>query len=142
MHGVSASAHFRSHPVPILTPEGLLLGAGTVLLSTEGWRCLKSINGQELRLLALLSAAYGRAISPSALSNIDRAGKAWREGDDCLAYIHLAHARLPAVDDSQEAARRLFIADAFMKAGAHPRADFQELALDPRFIDAVEKHHN
>jgi hypothetical protein len=93
-------------------------------------------------VLALLSAAYGRAIAPGVLGNIERAAKAWSEGDDCLAYIHLAHARFPALNDSREAAWRLFIADAFMKAGTHPRAIFEALALDPAFIDAVEKLYN
>jgi hypothetical protein len=93
-------------------------------------------------VLALLSAAYGRAIAPGVLGNIERAAKAWSEGDDCLAYIHLAHARFPALNDSREAAWRLFIADAFMKAGRHPRAIFEALALDPAFIDAVEKLYN
>jgi hypothetical protein len=123
-------------------PEGLVLGAGTVVLPTEESRRLKSVSGQELRVLTLLSAAYGRTIAPAVLGNIERAAKAWHEGDDCLAYIHLAHARFPALDDSREAARRLFIADAFMKAGTRPRAVFEALALDPAFIDAVEKLYN
>jgi hypothetical protein len=124
--------------VPTLTPEGLVLGAGTVLVPAEGSRRLKSVAGQELHLLALLSAAYGRPIAPAVLGNIERAAKAWSEGDDCLAYIHLAHARLEP-QDSHEAAQRLFITDAFMKAGTSPRAIFEALALDPIFIDQVEK---
>lgn len=133
---------FPISPVPTLTTEGLVLGAATVLLSAEESRRLKSVDGDELRVLALLSAAYGRAIAPAVLGNIERAAKAWGEGDDCLAYIHLAHARFPALDDSREAARRLFIADAFMKAGTHPRSVFEARALDPAFIDAVEKLYN
>ena len=50
--------------------------------------------GQEARVVALLSIAYSRAVAPSVLGNIKRAAKAWNEGDDCLAYIHLAHTRL------------------------------------------------
>jgi len=125
--------------VPTLTSEGLVLGAGTVLIPAEGSRRLKSFEGQELNLLALLSAAYGRPIVPSVLGNIERAAKAWSQGDDCLAYIHLAHARLSEPQNSYEAARRLFIADGFMKAGMSPRAVFEALALDPIFIDQVEK---
>jgi hypothetical protein len=135
-------ARLSYQPVLTLKPEGLILGAGTVLLPAEESRRLKSVDGDELRVLALLSAAYGRAIAPRVLGNIQRAAKAWSEGDDCLAYIHLAHARFPALDDSREAARRLFIADAFMKAGTRPRAVFEALALDPAFIDAVEKLYN
>jgi hypothetical protein len=133
---------FPISPVLNLTREGLVLGAGTVVLPTEESLRLKSVDGNELRVLALLSAAYGRAIAPAILGNIERAAKAWGEGDDCLAYIHLAHARFPVLDDSRAAARRLFIADVFMKAGAHPRAVFEALALDPAFINAVEKLYN
>ncbi len=43
-------------------------------------------------MLALLSAAYGKAIAPSVLGNIERAAKAWREGD----------ARLPEPNDPAE----------------------------------------
>jgi hypothetical protein len=62
--------------VPMLTSEGLVLGAGTVLIPSDGSRRLKSIAGQELNLLALLSAAYGKPIAPSVLGNIERAAKA------------------------------------------------------------------
>lgn len=144
---LSNAWRFRKRDFPInsvltLKPEGLVLGAGTIVLPTEELRRLKSINGDELRVLALLSAAYGRAIAPTVLGNIERAAKAWGEGDDCLAYIHLAHARLPEPDDAVEAARRLFIADGFIKAGAHPRTVFHALALDPAYVDAIEKLYN
>jgi hypothetical protein len=82
-----------------LAPQGLVLGAGTILVPADGPHRLKSLEGQEARVLALLSAAYSRAVAPSVLGNIKRAAKAWGEGDDCLAYIHLAHARLPALQD-------------------------------------------
>jgi hypothetical protein len=131
--------HFPISPHPYFTSNGLTLGAGTVLVAAEAERRLKSTHSQEARVLALLSAAYGRAIAPSVLGNIERAARAWREGDDCLAYIHLAHAGLPEPDDAAEAARRLFIADGFMKAGARPRTVFHALALDPAYIDAVGK---
>ncbi len=130
---------FTISPQPYFTSDGLTLGAGTVLVAAECERRLKNLHGQEARVLALLSAAYGKAIAPSVLGNVERAAKAWREGDDGLAYIHLAHARLPEPGDAVEAARRLFIADGFMKAGARPRTVFQALALDPAYIDAIEK---
>jgi hypothetical protein len=104
-------------PVLNLTPEGLALGAGTVLVPADGPRQLQSLRGQEARVLALLSVAYGRAVAPSVLGNIERAAKAWHEGDDCLAYIHLAHTGLRELQDRYELARRLFIVDGFMKAG-------------------------
>jgi hypothetical protein len=103
---------------------------------------MRSVRGQETRVLALLSAAFGKAIAPSVLGNIERAAKAWSEGDDCLAYIHLAHARLPTLQDPYDAARRLFIVDGFMKAGTSPRAVFEAFRFGGAYIDAVEKFFN
>ena len=139
--------HARKSAVPIspvlnLTPEGLVLGAGTVMVPAVGPRRLRSMRGQERRVLALLSAAYGKAVAPSVLGNIERAAKAWSEGDDCLAYIHLAHARLGELGDVCDAAQRLFIVDGFMKAGMSPRAVFEALRVTPAYIDAVEKFFN
>jgi hypothetical protein len=136
---------FRARAVPIslapqFTPEGLVLGAGTILLPTEGARRLKKLDDEKERVLALLSAAYGESVAFAVLGHVERAAKAWSEGDDCLAYIHLAHARLPEPDDATEAARRLFIVDAFMKAGASPRTVLHALA--PALIENIEKLYN
>lgn len=131
---ISPAMHFAS--------EGLILGAGTVVVAAEGSRRLRSLQGHEARVLALLSAAYGKAVAFSVLGNIKRAAKAWSEGDDCLAYIHLAHARLPTLQDPYEAARRLFIVDGFMKVGASPRAVFEAFHFGRAYIDTVEKFFN
>jgi hypothetical protein len=124
--------------VPKLAPEGLVLGAGTVVVAAEGLRRLQSLEGQEARVLALLSAAYGRAVAPSVLGNIERAAKSWSEGDDCLAYIHLAHGVLQSLRDPRAAACRLFIADNLMSAGVRPRTIYEALKVG----DAVEKVYN
>lgn len=121
---------------------GLVLGAGTVLVPAEGPRQLRTTKGCEARVLALLSAAYGRAVEPTVLGNIDRAAKAWNAGDDCLAYIHLAHARLGELQYPHDAAQRLEIVDAFLKAGGSPRTVFKGLKLDPQYVDALEKQYN
>jgi hypothetical protein len=139
--------HARKRVVPIspvlnLTPEGLMLGAGTVMVPAVGPRRLRSMRGQETRVLALLSAAYGKAVAPSVLSNIERAAKAWSEGDDCLAYIHLAHAGLREMQDPYESARRLFIVEGFMKAGTSPRAVYEALHLGMAYFDLLEKLYN
>jgi hypothetical protein len=139
------SVQKRAVPIsagPHLAPEGLVLGGGTVLVPANGERRLASLQGQEARLLALLSATYGKAIAPSVLGNIERAAKSWRDGDDCLAAIHLAHARLPQPDDPYEAARRHFITDAFIKAGTSPFAILRALSLDGSYVEAVEKFYN
>jgi len=75
-------------------------------------------------------------------ANIERAAKAWNQGDDCLAYIYLAHARLGELKDPHDAARRLVIVDAFLKAGGSPRTVFKGLKLDASYIDALEKEYN
>jgi hypothetical protein len=139
--------HTRERAVPInpvlnFASEGLVLGANTVLVAAEGDRLLESLKGQEARVLVLLSAAYGRPVMPTVLGNIERAAKSWREGDDCLAYIHLAHAGLREPEDPYAAARRLFIADGLMKAGTSPRTIFEALDLDALYVDAVEKLYN
>lgn len=131
---ISPAMHFAS--------EGLILGAGTVVVAAEGSRRLRSLQGQEARVLTLLSAAYGRAIAPSVIGNIERAAKAWSEGDDCLAYIHLAHTGMREPQDPYESARRLFIVDGFMKAGTSPRAVFDALGLGAAYADTIEKLYN
>jgi hypothetical protein len=133
---------FPIYPVLHLGPEGLVLGAGTVVVPAHGARQLTSLDGQEAQVLALLSAAYDKAVAPAVLGNIARAADAWRQGDDCLAYIHLAHSRLPELSETQEAARRLFLAEGFLDAGGSPRALFKAFNLDAAYIDAVEKVYN
>ncbi len=129
-------------PAPYFSPDGLALGAGTILLPAVGPRRLANLQGEETRLLALLSATYGKAISPSVLGNIERAAKSWRDGDDALAVIHLAHAALPRPNDRGEAARRLFITDAFIKAGTNPIGILQALGLDADYVATVVKYYN
>jgi hypothetical protein len=130
------------YPAMTFTSHGLVLGAGTVLLRADGPRRLQSPQGEETRVLALLSAAYGRAIAPSVVGNIERAVKAWSEGDDCLAFIHLAHASLKQLKDFRMGAYRLEMAQCAMKHGASPRAVFKALNLDAHYIDAVEKEYD
>jgi hypothetical protein len=122
----------------IFTPQGLMLGAGTILVPAEGARKLKSLKGQEQQVLALLSAAYGTAVAPSVLG-IERAAKSWSEGDDFTAHIHLAHTGLRALDDFPRAAHRLRMAKGGLDHGASPRDVFEALHLDARYIDALEK---
>jgi hypothetical protein len=133
---------FPIYPVLHLAPEGLVLGAGTVLVPVQEARQLTSLDGQEARVLALLSAAYGKAVAPAVLGNIARAADAWRRGDDCLAYIHLAHSRLPALQDSYEAARRLFVVEGFLEAGGNPRGVLAALGVDAAHIESFEKAYN
>lgn len=130
------------HPVMTFTPQGLVLGAGTVLVAAHGPRRLRSLQGREAQVLALLSAAYGKAVAPAVLGNIERAAKSWGDGEECLAYIHLAHSRLQPPRDVRAAAYRLFVAEHAMNAGLSPSAVLEALSIGRRHIDAVEKAYN
>jgi hypothetical protein len=125
---------------PIFMTEGLVVGARTMLVPSEADRCLKALDGQEARVLALLSAAYRRPISPSVLGWIERAGDCWRQGEDCLALIHLALAGLHRLEDHREAARRVFMADGLMKAGVPPSAILRALDFDPTVVETLERY--
>jgi hypothetical protein len=129
-------------PAMIFTPQGPMLGAGTIVVPAEGARKLQSLKGREGRVLALLSAAYGKAVAPSVLGNIERAAKSWSEGDDLVAHIHLAHTGLRALDDFPQAAHRLRMAKGALDHGATPLAILQALRLDARYINALEKRYN
>jgi hypothetical protein len=131
-----------AYPAMIFTPQGLVLGAGTILVPAEGVRKLQSLQGQEQQILALLCAAYGTAVAPSVLGNIERAAKSWSEGDDFTAHIHLAHTGLRALDDFPRAAHRLRMAKGGLDHGASPRDVFEALRLDAHYIDALEKRYN
>lgn len=130
------------YPSMMFTAEGLVLGARTVLLAADGALAVENMRGREARVLALLSAAYDKAVMPAVLGNIARAAKAWREGDGCLAHIHLAHTGLKPLHDLRADAYRLFLAENALKAGASARAVFAALHLDARYVDAVEKLYN
>jgi Restriction endonuclease fold toxin 5 len=130
------------YPVMTIAPDGLVLGAGTVLLRAEGPGRLQDLRGEEARILALLAAAYGRAVAPAVLGNIGRAVKSWREGDGCLAHIHLAHSGLRPPGDLRSAACRLFVAESAMKAGMSPRAILHALKIGSSYVDTMEKTYN
>lgn len=130
------------NPTMFFASEGLVLGAGTILLQADGPDRLQSLHGHEATVLALLAAAYGRAVAPAVLGNIERALKAWLEDDRCLAHIHLAHSGLRPPEDLRTAACRLFIAESAMRAGMSPRAVLQALKISGSYGDAVEKAYS
>lgn len=127
------------NPTMIFGPDGLVLGAGTILLKIDGPRRSQSLQGREMRVLALLSAFHDRPTASSVLRNIERAVKAWSEGDACLAYIHLAHADLHPPQDPWSGAYRMEMAAHAMRCGASPRAVFEALSLSADYIDTLEK---
>ena len=122
-----------------------MLGAGTVLAPRDddpGGANRLRLDGEEPRLLTLLSVAYGRPVDASILGTIRRASKRWSAGEDCLAAMHLALAGLRKLDDARDAARRLFIADGLMADGVAPRDIWTALEFDPTPLDDLEKLYN
>jgi hypothetical protein len=111
-------------------PDGLTLGAGTVLAPAEDLSRADAPDAlAETRLHALLSAAYLRPIAPQAIRHIRRGAASWRDGDHAMAAMHLAMTGLLPLRDVKGAARRLFMADALMKAGAEPNVILRALDL-------------
>ena len=111
-------------------PEGLVLGAGTVVLQMDGPRRVQSLRGREARVLAFLCAFHGSTVEPRVLGNIERAAKAWSEGDKCLAYIHLAHASLSPPQDFRSGAYRRVLSDGNVAIDA--------AAVSPDLVDEDE----
>lgn len=129
-------------PVMSFSGDRLELGAGTIIADIQARpRRAEGVSRKtgDVRALALLSAAYQRAIPATILGHLDRAGQEWRRGEKCLAQIHLALAGLPKIDPADDAAYRLFMADALMDDGVAPRDVLAALDLDVGAIDLVER---
>ncbi len=119
-------------PAMAFGPEGLTLGAGTVLAATEGdGLAIAFDEAAEARLQALLAAAYVRPIAPQTIRFIRRGAASWRDGDKAMAAMHLAMTGLTPLREPKAAARRLFMADQLMKVGATPEVIFRALDLEP-----------
>ncbi|TWB20658.1 hypothetical protein FBZ89_10657 [Nitrospirillum amazonense] len=110
------------HPYPVLTPAGLVLGAGTLLAKRSGdaW-APQALDVDADRLLTLLAVAYRR--SPTAaqarhlLAKVDAAGRALAADELVQAAIHLAHAGLGVMPEADVAAHRLFLAETLLDEG-------------------------
>ncbi len=115
--------------VPRFSEHGLVLGAASVLIPIE--KIGATPNGiaptDKARLLALLSAAYGRLIDDKALKHLSRAGLCWRQGDQAKAAVHLALTGLNKLDQPIVAARRLFLADLLLKRDVDPEDLIREI---------------
>ena len=116
------------HAVLKFEAEGLVLGAGTIL--AEPGADLTPGGDGETRLTTLLAAAYGRRMTKDVVGHIRSANARWREADQRLADLHLALTRLERLPQPREAARRLFMADGLMRAGAEPVSILKALDID------------
>jgi hypothetical protein len=127
-----------------ITGEGLALGAETLLAkmapAAVGGASGLVLNGQEQRILALLSVAYGRSVSVSVIGAMRKASEHWSRGDKLLSHIHLSYTGLPPFKDSEQAFR-LFAADELLKAGIAPRILMEALGLDPAQLDLAQSYN-
>jgi hypothetical protein len=126
------------HAALTFVDDWLALGAGTRLALAKRSGCAPAVD--DARVSALLCAAYQRPLEPRALSYIRRAIVKHREGDATLALMHLATTGLWPLTQPKQAAYRLFIADALMKAGMTTRNVLRTLGFDPAQIDGIEKY--
>lgn len=127
-HRLSACSHMA------LAEQGVVLGAETVIVKAarDCWlRPVLKIDGQEERILALLSAAYWRPVSPKVLGSLRTASRCWSKGELTQAALHLAFTGLPALPDGDAAPRRLFMVDRLLKAGMAEEAVLSGLELLP-----------
>ena len=129
--GLHASLH--------LADEGIVLGA-TVVAGRRADGAL-ALDGDEMRLLTLLSVAHGRALGVSVLKALGRASDCAKAGNACMSSMHMALA-LPVLDDASEAARKLFIAAGLMAKGIRPRDIWTALAFESEAFDAAAKAYN
>ncbi len=115
--------------------EGLVLGAGTVLVRGEHGA------GDEERLKALLSVAYGKPIAGQAIGHVKAAAIRWREGETARASLHLALSRLAPLENPTDTARRLFMADGLMRAGVQPQTILEALDVEASAKDIAKKYN-
>jgi len=123
-----------------LDSEGLTLGARTVVAKRRHDGSIV-LDGEEERVLVLLSVACGQPLDPLVLASIRRASKSASAGDDGMAAMHIALARLPRILDPIDAARRLFIADGLIASGVAPRDIWKALEFDPAVLDLLAKYN-
>ena len=116
--------------------NGLLLGAGTVIAPSgrDDWgRPVLKIDGNEERILALLSVAHDQPIMPRILNNLRSASRCWSKGEITLAYIHIAFSNLQVLED-EDAPRRLFMAKRLIDHGMDEAEMLKGLGLFPRYF--------
>jgi hypothetical protein len=113
--------------------EGLVLGAGTILSAASHAGRDVSINPDEPRLVALLSAAHQRRPATNSLLHLRKAAERWNDGEDALAAMHLALSRLDRLKQPEADAHRLFLADGLLNNGVE--ADTITAAIEANAAD-------
>lgn len=119
-----------------LEKDGLVLGTARLLPRRDG--SLK-VEGEEARLLTLLSVAHGRPGNVSILAALCRAQKHLASGDEAMAAMHIALIKLPQLVNPPDAVRRVAIADALLTSGVRPADIFEALDFAPTELHRLEK---
>ncbi len=114
-----------------LTDDGFFLGAGALLAS-------RALDGEELRMIAMLTAAYRRLSAAQVLEAVRKSANLWSRGEKCLAQLHLNYAGLPPLANEQQAFA-IFAADELLKAGLSPRALLK--GLDAGSFDLLKRYN-
>jgi hypothetical protein len=127
------------HRVMTFTQAGLALGRGTLLAGFEKESLARGLvlDGNEARVLSLLTAAHGAPVAKGVIEKIRRAGEFWCAGEKALAQIHLAFIGLPSLDEM--GADRLFLAGAALEKGLDP-SDLVKALGFPRAARDLEKY--
>ncbi|MGB6175647.1 MAG: hypothetical protein WBF43_04760, partial [Methylocella sp.] len=121
------------HREMTFTQAGVVLGRGTLLAEFEKkGRAARGLafDGEEARLLSLMTAAFAAPVAPHVVEKIRRAGELWRAGEKALAQIHLAFLGLPKIDETD--AYRLYSRRDCPRKRRQPRRFDKGLGVSPR----------
>jgi hypothetical protein len=127
------------HRALTFTHAGLVLERGTLLAEFEKERPARglALDGNEARILSLLTAAHGEPVAGGVTAKIRSAGEFWRYGEKTLAQLHLAFIGLPTIDETS--AYRLFLAGTALEKGLDP-SDLMKALGFPRAARDLEKY--
>ena len=125
-----------------ITDDGVLLGSDCVICKGMAvgekrfigglphQRMDLNVDGQEGRILALLSLAYGKLIHPNVIRHFRNAARALAKGEHTLAAIHLCHAGLPRFEGDEKRLKLMFQAEQLLDDGMEPGELLKGLDMD------------
>jgi hypothetical protein len=125
-------AHRRIYDYPHVFEHGIELGPEIPLVKGT------SLAGQEARVMALLSAAYNRAVDPSVLRSFEAAERFIKRQEPATAMIVLIQSGIPSLPKTEpertQALWRLFASDAFLADGVAPTELLKVWGYDPALV--------
>jgi len=120
--------------------QGLVLGAGTVLVKADESGGAIAVDQSDPRLYALLAAAHLRRPTAGALAHLHKAAMRWSEGHEPLAVMHLALSQVAQLDQPEADAQRLFLADGLLDAGFEANAVVDAIEAGGAALEALQKY--